>query len=537
VLALRVRQICLQLAISLLVFSIAGAAAASDEQKLAELKARIEDLNGNLAAAKIEVKNLGKRPHVYGEMAGSVDFSSNSSVKHQLFNAVRLAYSPDSSSNTVMMLYLRNGLGGTTAGDIANAGGTDFSLRTRLAWERQSLNLTLGNFYFRATPFTIQNAYRAEDHTSETRKNFNGIRFDGRLLQMPYVGIISPLRSGGGIGFDRYLYYQRVQTRLKNAGLTLSYLRVFDDNSQPSASRAYDSKILSSLVNFDGMLLGNWCSIISELCLSSKDNDLLRGPIAKAGSAFRLSANTSDLRFKSTRVPVHFSSYRITKDYPTDYNTVRQLPDDYLYQEEENPRIPDYLANAGQLQFRFGPVRKIVGSLATSTDFNLVYTRELEPVAEARKTFGFLGVSSTIDLDLQSALELSCGSYLTARPNSLRYRQDIYDCKLRRSFTGLTAAVGYKVANSRHQTPSFDNRQSLVTPYLELNVKTGAGTVELKLARKSIDDLGRHSSGWKHEIQYDGRISSGVRLSLDYTDDVTGNSHKRDIYFSYRFVY
>lgn len=527
-----------QLPIILVLVLAIGAAAQTLEQELAELKAKLAQLDSGLAAARSEVRSLGKRPNVYGEFRGTVNFAGNNSVTHNVFNAARLAYSPDSDSRTVVMLYLQNGLGGTTVDDNAGIQVAEFFLHTRLSLNERPYNLTLGNFFYSATPFTIQRAYYAKDINIDRRQNFNGILVDGRLFEMPYVGMLSPLRSGEGIGFDRFLHFHRVQTRLKSAGLTLSYLQVADDpKSAVSPSRAYRSSILSSQLNYDGMLLGYWVSVESELCLSRNDNDLLRGSEAKKGSAFRLSASTSDLRIKRTRIPLNLSVYRITKEYPMDYNTIRRLPVDYLYQEEENPRISDYFVNVANLKLRVGPVRQMVGRYPTSTNVNMNYAREVEPDSQERKAFGYLGLSSNIELDPKSSVEVACGQYLTTEGPSFRFAQTIFDGKVNRNFNQMVVGLGYKVIDNQQRDLGLRSDVISWEPYVELKLRTGYGNLEAKLVNKRITRQGRSIGGWKHELKYTGRIAAAMNLRLDYTEEAAGSSPSRNLYFSYQIVF
>lgn len=508
-------------------------------EELEELTEQIKKLDQNLGYAKLEVEHLGRRPHIYGEFAGTINFTNNSSVGHHVFNAARLAYSPDANTNAVMMLNLRNGLGGTTSGNDANVAIAEFNLRTRVLWGNQNYNLTLGNYFFSASPFTIQRATHLKDRSVENRENFTGLLIEGRLLSMPFVGMLSPLRSGEGVGYDRFLEYARFQTNIKEAALTLAYLRVFDDlSSNHNTSRAYSSSILSSQLNHEGVFLGNWVTVEGELAISKKEHDLWQGPIAKNGSAVRLDAETYDFSLLRTRIPLNLSLYRITKDYPLDYNTIRQLPSDFIYQEEDNPRIPDFFLNVGYGALEFGPVRKLLVGVPTSTIGQLKYARELESSPKTNRSFVFSGLSTEVELDLRSVLTLSVSDYLTLRPDpqkgEYRHKQTVYDGNIRRNFTGFAFALGYKNYAYQENNADVVTKWNLQEPYLKFDLETKVGTLEV-IHKRQLEK--QQAKGWKNEIKFRGRASDGVGLRVEYLSETFGAVQNRDLYFSYNVVY
>lgn len=386
-----------------------------------------------------------------------------------MFNKMEFISRKD-NANLQVGLFIQNDLG-MGDWDTMESSGRSLSLNT--LWRGQRLNLTVGSFYTSDTPLVIGKAVRAKELWPETRRSFQGVRFNASFPGLNLQGFFSRVGRGGGEEFDRYAIFSKMDTQLGGLKSSFSLFRWFDDiASAPASGPALSTTLLSYQFDTRSLPGTRFMDVQGETNLAWVDHDSLRGPDSTLEFAARL---IGQLR---TRVPLRYNYYFVSYDYPATYSAVHSVEEDYYYQYEEDPWLPDYITNHQRLYVEAGGFATPLGTMML--DFDLV--GEIEPALDSRKTFGYYGgklsryLNVPIDYLYGSRLQLAGGQYWTDRAGAkpIDVKQNMGEVSLTQTIGDTVIIGGYQQLILSGELSGQKLQEKINKPFAELHWSLGS---------------------------------------------------------------
>ncbi len=496
------------------------------ELQLEELEAGISAYQTELSGLAEKAKARDRKFIIKSETKGiaSINRTAARGVP-RLYIYNKLSFQPRKDNNSLTVgLFLQNDVGINDWDTIDQSGS---SLNLNALWGAQKLNLTVGSFYTSDSPLILGRAVRAKDFWPETRHSFSGFQAAAAFPNLNLRGFFTRIKAGGGADFDRYAIFSRMETKLGGLKSDFVLLRLFDDTASAAvAAPALSSTTLSYQFDTRSLSGKRAIDVQGETNLAWVDGDSQGGP---DGSLTYAARAEGQVRLK---LPLRYSYYIISRDYPVTYSAVRSIEPDYCYQYEENPWLPDYISNLQRLAVETGSIVLPAGTLA----LNLDWAGELEPAVQSRKTFGYCGgelyryLSGSIPYLEGARLQLKGGQYWTRRPEpeEISVRQNLAELSLTQTIGDTILIGGYQQLHLSGRLPEQVLGERIRKPFAEFHWSLGASnwTWRGEFSRGSVKKD-------YHRLTATFPIGSGSAVSCRF-EETNGDEDKTDLLVEYR---
>lgn len=317
--------------------------------------------------------------------AGSVTFGNPRFVAEM---AMRTRLSSSFNSNLTFTLY-QNPYGGNPSTSISK-----LSLDGSIRLGQQAVSITAGDLDLYFSPLTMGRNRRILDESDFVSSwRFQGVRLNTKFRSIGIMPWIARTRRGVGSNYDQLFMGLRSSFDITpNTNAQILYYQLADNlRSGPPTNKAVKSSLFG--VGFQNkfhtsFLEGN---LSGELNWSFDDSNIFAAADPIRDQAILLSSNLST-SLGSFKLPLAVRYLAIGPNYPrsrtagTGYTAVINLPDDYIYQPEDDPYQYDYYRNRAGWQAKVGPVN--LGPLEVSylqEDYH-----EILPLAENLQARSFL---------------------------------------------------------------------------------------------------------------------------------------------------
>lgn len=501
-------------------------------------------LNG-IAARLEEHKDAARQRRSYlnqhSEVRGTVEWSPGNGGEPNIYNALRLRPLLDKDTRLGIMLYMRNGIG-TDRFYQLSVNADEFYLATKVNWLNQTYDLRIGNYYMTRTPFTLFKNYRVEDLNVNTQISLHGVRAQGRLFGLNWLGFLARIRDGKhGTAFDRFLVYNHASTPIEGGQVGLALMRTFDDLGASNLTEgAYSSTTIGLTGNWRHSLLGANFSIEGEANLNRTDEDVTGGPWAGTNHAVRLAGSWN------LKAPLSFNFWSISKHYPLTNTAIQELSEDYIYVYQENPWAHPYMSNSRHFDVAVSrlPLGKF-GELAAKAEWN----RQLETLLDAPLEFGYAGGTLTLNpWDFLSlpvlrgfSVQTDLGAYRTLRGEDFAYSQDRVEVSLNLpQFNAVNLSLGYECLLTEEEAAGANRELTRKAPFLRaVWAPTSGTTLNWRYEPKTLLETAAAGQGSqtgeesRHKLELRSTIGPRTSLIVRY-EKLQGDSTSENMSVSYR---
>lgn len=474
---------------------------------------KLDAIEKRIAAAQQATAQKRSKYGVWSEAKGYVEFSPGNGGNPRIFNAIRFRPQGDPNTRFSFMLYLQNGLG-TTSYDTLTVNSDEFYISTKFFWQNQPVNLLVGNFWISRSPFTIYRPFRAEDTTKEARRSFNGVIAQTNLWGLGWQGVVARLADGNGSAFDRYFLYNYLSTPITGGEAGLTLMKIVDDlKSTDKQQGAYDATTVGLILSQRGKLWGKGYDISGEANFCRLDPDVLGGPISTFEYAARVQGKWDLI------IPLAFNYYAISYYYPTQNTAIQTIGDDFIYQYEENPWEPYYIANLKRWECKIDQLR--LGNFAKAT-FSWNQAREFSGMQP--KAFSYKGFNLNVDLNQLplsltrgNSLEFKAGEYTNEKQGEVDIKQKVSSVSLTRPLAGANLTIGYDVYHlfGRKYEETIDELSQI--PFVEAQLSPLKGSTLKWRYRYRTDLIGDVSTQKDiHRLEWNSSIGPATWLRVRY---------------------
>jgi hypothetical protein len=296
-------------------------------------------------------------------------------------------------------------------------------------------------------------------------------------LGLNWQSFLSRTADGNGSGFDRYLCFSSVAIPQKDGEAKLNLLRTWDDLASSGRTQgALSSTTVGLSFLRRGGLWGKSYNISGEGNLNFLEQDVYDTAVATTEFAARLAGRIN------FALPIDFTYYAISDQYPRGITAIQSIGADFVYQYEENPWEPYYIANVQRLELTTGNL-KLGKYLELKGKWDRA--KELFPTGDSPKSFGYLGAELVGNIEKflpaswarNQKLHFTVGEYKTYRREDADLRQQVRSVSFsQKVLNNLDLALGYEEYGLTGRQNASRRSELAEVPFAELTWRPFSGS-------------------------------------------------------------